>query len=245
MRPYYQDDAVTLYHGDCREVLPHLGGDVNMVFTSPPYNLSGDGHSLGGGGKEFASLSGGYGSHGDNLTHADYVAWQQSVLRSCWSALSDDGAIYYNHKPIARGNDVRLPLELVPDGLPVRQVIIWDRGSGFNRNLTHYVPAHEWILLIAKASFRIGSRNVDDVWRIPFDREGLGHPAPFPTRLPATAILSSGADLILDPFSGSGTTLLAAKNLGRKAVGIELDERYCEIAAKRLTQDMLFGEVPA
>lgn len=240
-KPYYEDDAVTLYNAPCEDVLPHLSG-VGLVFTSPPYNLSGGGNKPSG--TYFRNLEGGYATHTDDMPHPEYVAWQHAVVGACWDALADDGAILYNHKPIVRGNEARLPLELIPPHLTVRQVIIWDRGSGFNRQFTYFVPVHEWILLVAKESFRITTRSVDDVWRIPFESgKKNAHPAPFPTRLPSLAIGATAADVVLDPFSGSGSTLVAAKRLGRKAVGIELDERYCEMAAKRLDQGVLdFGE---
>ena len=231
--PYYQDDHVTIYHGDCLEILPMLS-DVDLVLTSPPYNLGGAASS----GTYFRNLANGYLSHDDDLDHDVYVGWQHEVVEALWDVLAEDGAIYYNHKPRVKGNRVKLPLELIPDHLPIRQIVIWDRGSGFNRQKTYYVPAHEWILMVAKESFRTATRSVDDVWRIPFETGGE-HPAPFPLSLATRAIETAGADLIVDPFMGSGTTLRAAKDLGRVAVGIELDERYCEIAAKRLGQEVL------
>ena len=233
--PYYSDDHVTIYHGDCRDVLPNLF-DIGLVLTSPPYNLNGDGNRSGG--TYFRSLSDGYESYGDDMPHNEYVAWQQSVLHDCWDVLTTDGAIFYNHKPRVGGDRVRLPLDLVPDDMPIRQVIVWDRGSGFNRQFTYYVPAHEWVLLIARPEFRTNTRSVDDVWRIPFETGGE-HPAPFPLSLALRAIGTTDAKLILDPFMGSGTTLRAAKDLGRKAIGIDLSERYCEIAAKRCAQEVL------
>lgn len=236
--PYYQDDAVTIYHGDCIDVLPAIRG-VDLVLTSPPYNLSGDGNKPNA--EHFSKLHDGYGAHADNLPHAEYVEWQQAVLRACWGTLNDDGAIFYNHKPIVRGNAVRLPLELVPDGLSVRQVVTWDRGSGFNRQFTYFVPASEWVLLIAKPAFRLTTRSIDDVWRIPFEVGGE-HPVPFPLKFARLAVGSTAAETVLDPFAGSGTTLRAAKDLGRRAIGIELEERYCEIAARRMGQDVMdFG----
>ncbi len=235
MIPYYEDDAVTIYHGDCREVLPALSG-VGQALTSPPYNLNGDGNKSGG--TYFANLADGYATHTDDMPHAEYVAWQHEVLALTWAALADDGAIYYNHKPRVGGERVRLPLELVPEHLPIRQIITWDRGSGFNRQFTYYVPRYEWVLLIAKPAFRTNTRSIDDVWTIPFETGGE-HPAPFPLKLATTAIGSTSADVILDPFMGSGTTLRAAKDLNRKAIGIEIDERYCEIAARRMAQEVL------
>ena len=236
MKPYYEDDYVTLYHGRCEDVLPSLSL-VDLVVTSPPYNKGGSDSA----GTYFKALQDGYGDHDDNMPHAEYVAWQQSIVASLWERLTDSGAIFYNHKPHAKGNVVTLPTELVPADIPIRQVITWDRGSGFVRQFTHFVPAYEWVLLLAKPAFRLTTRSVDDVWRIPFDT-GSEHPAPFPLKLATTAIGSTAAATVLDPFAGSGTTLRAAKDLGRKAIGVELNERFCEIAAKRLGQEVLdFG----
>ena len=234
--PYYSDEYVTLYHGRCEDVLPTLS-DVGLVLTSPPYNLGGATSA----GTYFANLGDGYADHDDAMPHGEYVEWQHAVVSACWAALADDGAIFYNHKPRVGGDRVRLPLELIPPELPLRQVVIWDRGSGFNRQKTYYVPTHEWIMVVAKPAWRTNTKSIDDVWRIPFEAGGE-HPAPFPLRLATLAVNTTDARLVLDPFSGSGTTLAAAKQAGRKAIGIELSERYCEIAAKRLAQGVLdFG----
>lgn len=235
MIPYYQDDAVTIYHADNREVLPTLH-DVDLVVTSPPYNLNGDGNKSAG--SYFRSLGNGYATYSDDMPHDVYVGWQRHTLRLLWDALADNGAIYYNHKVRVGGDRCRFPHELVPADMPIRQQIVWDRGSGFNRQFTYYVPRHELILLIAKPAFRINTRSVDDVWTIPFETGGE-HPAPFPLKLAKRAISTTDAVQVLDPFMGSGTTLRAAKDLGRKAIGIEMDERYCEIAAKRMGQEVL------
>lgn len=235
MTPYYQDDAVTIYHGDCREILPTMAGlGVGLVLTSPPYNKGGKIAA----GTEWARLGDGYGAWTDDLPHADYVEWQRTVVQSCWNTLSHDGAIYYQHKPQAKGPRVRLPLELVPDDLPIRQIITWDRCSGFQRQFTHYVPSYEWIVVVAKEAFRINTRDVFDLWRIPpnVDPE---HPASFPLELARKAVATTDAALVLDPFMGSGTTLRAAKDLGRRAIGIEIEERFCEIAARRMAQEVL------
>ena len=236
--PYYDEGGVTLYHGDCLDILPHITG-AGLVLTSPPYNLSGDGNKPSG--TYFRNLGAGYGEHDDAMPHGIYVGWQNQVVRACWNTLADDGAIFYNHKPIVRGNQVRLPLELVPPDLPIRQIVTWDRGSGFNRQFTYFVPTYEWVMIVAKPEFRLTTRSVDDVWRIPFEVGGE-HPAPFPLKFARTAINSTGASLVVDPFAGSGTTLRAAKDCGRRAIGIELNERFCEIAARRLAQEVLdFG----
>jgi modification methylase len=235
MQPYYQDDFVTLYNADCRDVLPVLSG-IDLVFTSPPYNLSGDNNNSAG--TYFKKLGDGYNTHNDDLTPDEYQQFQHDVLRECWAALSDTGAIYYNHKPRVSGGQIILPFNLIPDELSIRQIVTWDRGSGFNRQFTYYVPRYEWIIIMAKPDFRITTRNIDDVWKIPFET-GSKHPAPFPIKLAATAINTTPDGVVLEPFAGSGTTLRAAKDAGRKAIGIELDETYCEMIVERLAQEVL------
>ena len=239
MTPYYSDDAVTIYNGDCREVLPTLE-PVDLVVTSPPYNLGGvrSGFNVK---SASTSMLDGYGEYGDDLPHADYVQWQHEVLRTCWDRLSDTGAIFYNHKPRHRDGVLLLPLELNP-GLPVRQIITWDRGLGMNWATTHFLPVCEWIVLLAKPGFRLRDKTVShlsDVWRFPPEGGNPEHPCPFPLALPMRCVSSTNAATVLDPFMGSGTTLRAAKDLGRKAIGIEIEERYCEIAAKRMAQEVL------
>jgi len=254
VRPYYQAGGVTLYHGDCLDVLPTLTERFDLVVTSPPYNLGGASNdslrpsrrrSAKRWGNARAPLRDGYGAHGDDLPWPDYVAWQRAVLSACWALLADDGAIFYNHKPLLRDRGLRLPLECNP-GLPLRQIVTWDRGGGFNFELSHYCPVTEWVLVFARPGFDLRDRaasKATDLWRIVPD-VNTPHPAPFPLAVPATAIETTGARSVLDPFAGSGTTLVAAKLAGATAVGIELEERFCEMAARRLDQGVLplFGE---
>lgn len=249
--PYYDDGMVTLYHAACEDVLPLLR-DVDMVFTSPPYNLGvttggGFGHyrhgqKRGGQGKWGGSTPDGivYDDHDDAMDYRTYEAWQRAVLTACWNALSERGAIFYNHKPRVQAAELWTPLALNP-GLPVRQIIIWARAGGVNFAPTHYVPTHEWIIVLAKPDFRLRDRaasGVGDVWTVAQDGNNP-HPAPFPIGLPARAIETVCPRLVVDPFAGSGTTLRAAKDAGVRAVGIEKSERYCELAASRLVPDVL------
>lgn len=240
--PYYTDDHVTIYHGDCLEILPHLS-EVNLVFTSPPYNLgvnANGGTGMHAGSLAASDLAGGYGSHDDAMPPNEYDAWQTELVTSCWNTLTDDGAIFYNHKPRPWAGELKLPIIYGRD-LPLRQIITWDRGTGMNFSESHFLPKSEWIMIWAKPEWRLIDRKtsgIGDVWRIAPETASV-HPAPFPIHLPSTAIAATGADMVLDPFMGSGTTLRAAKNFGRKAIGIELEERYCEIAANRMAQEVL------
>lgn len=259
MKPYYDDgNGIVLYHGDCRDVLPTLVAGFDLVITSPPYNL---GVTTGGGfptghyapdapmGKRGglgkwpgAAIANGYGAHDDAMPPAEYEAWQRATLTQLWGLLTEDGAIFYNHKPRVQAGALWSPESLNPD-LPLRQRIIWKRAGGINFSPSFYVPTHEVVLVFAKPAWRLkskGASGAGDVWDIP--QESSPHPAPFPLGLPLTAIETTGAKRVLDPFAGWGTTLLAAKKQGASAVGIELEERNCELAAKRLTGRMdLFG----
>jgi len=249
MRPYYDHAGIQIFHGDCREVLPEVAGEIDLVFTSPPYNAA---MSPSGGearqqfylpskGSWHRKIRQGYGQHDDAMPHEEYVTWQRGILRACWDVLASTGAIFYNHRPRIVHKRLWFPTELLGD-LPLRQVIVWDRGEGVGLGDGHYCPMHEWLMLLTKPDFRLKDRassTMGDVWRERGVGSEYGHPFPFPIGLPRRALLSTGARYVLDPFAGSGTTLRAAKDLGRRAIGIEIEERYCEIAAKRLQQSVL------
>ncbi len=262
MKPYYEQNGITLYCGKAEEVMPTLEPTFDLVFTSPPYNLgvttggvfpdkkrvghySADSRlgKRGGMGKwQGAALANGYDGHDDAMPPAEYAEWQRSILRQCWSLLTDKGAIYYQHKPRVQDCELLLPLEFNP-GLPLRQIIIWARAGGINFAPTHYVPTHEWIVVLAKPDFRLkskGASGVGDVWYVPQVLNNW-HPAAFPVELPATALETTGAARVLDPFCGSGTTLRAAKDAGVEAVGIEKSEDYCAKIVERLEPEQFTG----
>jgi site-specific DNA-methyltransferase (adenine-specific) len=266
MTPYYEHAGITIWHGSCIDVMPLLpAGTIDLVFTSPPYNL---GNTTGGGfpdrfghyrkssgiakrggqGKwakasAAGGLAHGYGVYDDNMPHEDYVAWQGVVLDNCWRLLTDCGAIFYNHKPRVLDGKLVSPSEYIPESLRdfVRQEIIWKRSGGINFSPAFYLPMHERISVIAKRDFRLkskGASGVGDVWE-EHQETNSAHPAPFPIGLPARAIETTAPALTLDPFMGSGTTLRAAKDAGRRAIGIEIEERWCEMAVRRLEQEIL------
>lgn len=256
--PYYSDDAVTLYLGDCRAV---LGEHVNarsdflaqIIVTSPPYNM---GLTPGGNGRGMyrpsASRKGGrfrdgYGEHDDAMPQSEYDEWQRDIIGLLWEAIPNDGAIFYNHRVRVEHGKARLPLGMDFGPAVLRQVITWDRGTGIGVNLRHFCAVAEWIMLLAKPDYGLRDHSASgtgDVWRLGMETD-RAHPASFPLGLPLRALEASAARSALDPFAGSGTTLLAAKQLGIPAVGVELSERYCEIAATRLSRaEMpLFGGV--
>ena len=169
------------------------------------------------------------------MPYNEYVEWQKSVLLECWRTLSDTGAIYYNHKPRVQNGILQTPLELNP-GLPLRQIVIWERNGGINFSPSFYLPTHEWILIFAKPDFRLRDKKASgakDIWKVGQER-GNPHPAPFPVELPKIAIETTKSVTVMDPFMGSGTTGVAAKNLNRDFIGIEMDEGYFKIAKDRI-----------
>jgi modification methylase len=214
--------------GDALEVMRRLpDGCVDLVVTSPPYNI----HSVKGYGTSswrHPKLENGYDGYADNLPPEEYVAWQRACLTEMLRLIPEDGAVFYNHKWRIR------QLRLHVKGFPLRQIIIWKR-QGFVFNRAFFVPRYEVVYLIAKRGFKLAPKasGLGDVWAIS-QRLGNPHPAPFPLELPARIIGATAAQVVLDPFMGSGTTALAARNLGRTFVGIEQSRLYCQMAEERL-----------
>jgi len=180
-----------------------------------------------------------YESWSDDLPADEYTRWQWECVEQM-ARISE--AVFYNHKPQIKDGSVTLPTEYIPRSLNLRQVIIWDRGGGFNHSPGQFVPACEWIMLVAAREWKMptrGSGSAGDVWRIKIENDKTEHPCAYPAELVTTAIQATGAETILDPFGGSGTTARAAKDLGKRCVMIEKEEKYCEIAADRLSQEVL------
>lgn len=236
------DDAV-VHLGDCLEIMRSMpSGCIDLIVTSPPYNL-GVSRGRKRGNKTNTNwksplLDHGYASYDDARDPADYDNWQKECLTEMWRLLSSNGAIFYVHKPRVQGKILQTPLRLNP-GLPLRQIVTWDRRSGNNFNSYFFTPSTEWVLIFAKPDFKLNglTPRERDVWPILPER-GSSHPAPFPVALPLTAIRNTSAKVVFDPFTGSGSTGVAALRLGRKFVGLELDAGYVEMAKTRLAAEL-------
>lgn len=225
--------------GDCIDVMSGLDDEsVKVVVTSPPYNLrnsSGNGLKDGRGGSwSNAALLKGYSDHDDNMPADQYVEWQRACLTQMMRLLRDDGVIFYNHKWRVQKGLMQDRSDIV-SGFPVRQIIIWKRSGGFNFNPGYFVPTYEVIYVIAKPKFRLakGANSHGDVWSITQDK-GNPHPASFPVELASRCISSCDEGLVLDPFAGSGSTAVAAAQLGRDCISIDQSQEYCDMAEKRL-----------
>lgn len=240
MTLHYPEDFINkLICGDCLDLMKQMPDQcVDLVVTSPPYNLknsTGNGMKDGRGGKwSKAALLQGYSHHDDAMPHEEYVAWQRACLYQMMRLLADTGAIFYNHKWRVQGGLLQDRHDIVT-GFPVRQIIIWKRKGGINFNKGYFLPTYEVIYLIAKKAFKLAPKAnaYGDVWEFTQEMKNE-HPALFPLAFAERCIVSTTAETILDPFSGSGTTALAAKNLKRNFIGIDISSVYCEEANKRI-----------
>ena len=232
----------TIYCGDCLDVMRRMDTEsVDLIVTSPPYNIR---NSSGGGFRGTAdkgrwagaALQQGYVTHSDNMPHDKYVAWQRECLTAMMRVLKENGAIFYNHKWRVQDGLLQDRADIV-GGFPVRQIIIWHRAGGINFNEGYFVPTYEVIYLICKPDFRLipKANGKGDVWYIPQEHKNT-HPAPFPIELARRCIESTNAQIILDPFMGSGTTAIAAESRSREWIGIEISEKYCDMARKRIRE---------
>ena len=228
-----------IHRGDCVELMGRMEpGSVGLVVTSPPYNIknsTGNGLKCGAGGKwPRARLMGGYGAYGDDMPAEKYDEWQRRCLGAMMRVLSEDGAIFYNHKWRVQNGLIQDRRGIV-GGFPVRQVIIWQRSGGINFNPGYFLPTYEVVYMIAKPGFRLkeGASKAGDVWKIR-QESGNPHPAPFPVELASRCIAATDAAVVLDPFMGSGTTAVAAMNNGRGWIGMESSAEYCAMAEGRI-----------
>ena len=237
MTPYYQDDAVTIYHGDTLETLHDLGQQVDAVVTDPPYasgsrteaSKSSSGAMLRG--ARWAAKP----IENDQMTTTGFVWLMRHVAMGVRELLPDGGSLLsfidWRQWPNLVG-------ALETCNYRVQGMVVWDKGSmGLGNG---FRAQHELVCHAAKGVPTIYDKGCGNV--LTFGRvDPVDHPSPKPEPLMQRLIdvVTPAGGIVLDPFMGSGTTLRAAKNLGRRSIGIELDERYCEIAAKRMAQEVL------
>ena len=219
MKPYYDHAGITIYHGDCREILPTLP-TVDLVLTDPPYGI--------------------------NFNASGRIGRPSSVKTS--------GGVYGKEWGDIRGDDQPFNPSFV---LAFTRIILW----GANHYASRLPDSGGWLVWDKKRGGTAGQgfigsdaelawTNISGTVRMKsifwdgFRREVEIHQHYHPTQKPTELmrwciqLVNPAPETILDPFMGSGTTLRAAKDLGRKAIGIEIEEKYCEIAAKRLSQEV-------
>lgn len=251
MKPYYEDGAVTIYHGEALNVLGDLEPqDIAAVVVDPPYSsggafrsdrsvepgvkYSGFGYDSRGTRNGTANVYGSFG--GDSRDQRSYFAWASLWLSQTWRIAVPSAQVFvftdWRQLPVTTD-------AVQAGGWTWRGVCVWDKGVGrpMKGRFRNHLEFVVW-----------GSHGAmptpDDVYPSTL----LKHAPPGTDRVHVTekpltllqellSVAPPGA--VLDPFMGSGTTLRAAKNLGRRAIGIEVEERYCELAAERMAQEVL------
>lgn len=227
MNPYYNVNGITIYHGDCLDVLPTLQPKtIDLVLTDPPYGIQ-------------------------------YVTARRSRTDQMVAPIIGDTCIPIDWLPIIKGlsrsrtalywftreegiETVRQAIQSIGFGL--NTMLVWDKQVTTAGNLKDYGRRTEYIVFGTNGSVRLNGNRDGNLLSVPrVNPNVMVHPTEKPRALLSYLILRSTdpAELVLDPFMGSGSALVAAAELGRHAIGIEIDERYCEIAAQRLTQGML------
>ncbi len=219
MSIYYQDDYVTLYHGDSLEH-PEWWTGADVLVTDPPYGRNWH--------------------QGDTATRRGWASDTHHGIANDQTPQTRDQALEaWGPKPAIVFGDLLIS---TPDN--ARHVLIYDKGesAGFTGAVGGYRRNIEGIYLLGTHGSGLGGESA--VIRTAVSTGGnlarqTGHPHTKPLDVMERLLASAPPGVVADPFAGSGSTLVAAKRLGRKAIGVELEERYCEIAARRLSQDVL------
>lgn len=243
----------TLYLADCREVIPHLS-DIACIVTSPPYNqMENVGKNPSG---LWADKAGGLGfvqkwaenGYTDDLPEGVYQSEQRSLFGVLASVCRDDASLFYNHQLRWRDGECLHPVEwFKPPSWKLRSEIIWDRAGGMMFNARMFCRFDErilWFVRGKKWKWNQDSVGLGTIWRIP-RAQNKEHPVAFPVDLPARCIAATTdpGDIILDPYSGSASTGVAAVKSGRRYVGIEREEKYFDIACRRIEDAQRQGDM--
>lgn len=245
IQPYLNWRDTTLYHEDFLVSKSVPDNSVDLIVTSPPYNLGIE-----------------YSTHDDTQSYEDYLAFSRAWLSHAYTLSRDTGRLCLNIPLDTNKGGVRsLYADLCgvarESGWKYHTTIVWNEsniskrtawGSWMSASAPCVISPVEMIVVFYKGVWKKQTPGVSDITRDEFmawtnglwsfngESMRIGHPAPFPCELPNRCIklFSYVGDTVLDPFAGSGTTLLSAQNQGRHAIGFEIAERYCQIAATRL-----------
>ena len=201
MKPYYEHAGITIYHGDCREILPEISADC--LLTDPPYGV------------KKASWDGAF--DGD---------WLPLAARAARKVVAVMPGV---------ANLMAMPVAIA--GMPYRWTLSVRISNGMTRGAFGF---GNWIPCVVYATPEVSlNATAQDATEISIGGAMPNHPSPKPYEAVLWMLDRLPGESVIDCFMGSGTTLVAAKDLGRNGIGIELEESYCEIAAKRLSQEVL------
>ena len=224
MRPYYEQDGIVIYHGDCREILPKI--NVGLMVTDPPYNV---GYH--------------YDEHDDRMSYGDYWEMLRSVLSMPLVFIHYPETMYEVSKKFRRAPDEVVAWVYHANTPKQWRMVAWfGTKPDFTLDGQDYRnPTDKRVKKLIESGKRA---RLYDWWHIEqvknVSTEKTDHPCQIPLSLIRRVLtVTPPQEPVVDPFCGSGTTLLAAQKLGLRAVGIERSEKYCEISAGRLSQSML------
>ncbi len=249
--PYFKADNLLIYNSDILKISSIPDSSVDLIVTSPPYNV--DIH---------------YNSHADNLSYEDYLEFTQKWLKKCFDLAKSEGRLLLNipldkNKGGQKSVGADFTKTAKDIGWKYHSTIIWNEGnisrrtawgSFMSASAPYVIAPVELILVLYKDSWKktCGSRKNDitkqefmdwtnGVWtfRGQSKKGAGGHPAAFPVELPRRCIklFSFVGDTVLDPFVGSGSTLIASYQHKRKGIGVDVDKQYCNIAIERLQRE--------
>ncbi len=247
---FFHTDTIQIYNTDILKTNVICKTSVDLIVTSPPYNVDIK-----------------YNSHDDTLSYKEYLSFTQQWLERCYDFLKDDGRFCLNiplDKNKGGQQSVCADITTIAKqiGFKYHSTIIWNEqnisrrtawGSWLSASAPYVIAPVEVIVVFYKKDWKktSGSRKSDitkeefmewtnGVWNFSGEsKKRIGHPAPFPIELPKRCIklFSFVGDVVLDPFLGSGTTLLACLVLGRRGIGVDIDSKYCELAKNRLIKE--------
>ena len=224
-----------IYNMDCLKGLKLLDDEsVDLIITSPPYNLGKKHHT---GSHVFNS----YDEYEDNLPEVDYQSWQIEVLQECYRVLKNNGSLLYNHKNrISKGVQISPYEWLYKTDFIIKQELVWfNRSQNFDKIRFYPMTERIYWLTKSKDTKLYNAINHHDV----FDKsewKSVGTKGEFKRAFPEKMVEDflkcfPNANIVMDPFSGSGTTCLVAKRNGRNYIGFELSKHYCDISNERMS----------
>lgn len=242
MTPYYQDSLVTLYHGDALRVLADLPDEsVDLVLTDPPYSSGGmvRGDRIQKTSDKYHGTDAQPDFTGDNRDQHAHAYWQALWITECRRILtgSEVVGIFTDWRQLASTID-----SIQAGGLIYRGIVVWDKTSRARGYPGRFAAQSEFVVWGTNGprsdQYDYALQGVYP-WPVPVNDERV-HMTQKPVELMRDLVrICPSGGVVLDPFMGSGTTLVAAKSMGRRAIGVEAEERYCEVAANRLRQEVL------